>query len=61
MVICEIDNSNLSSFSSTAAEFGLEQYGYVVTPNVDHLIRYCEEPSFRALEHDATLADVASS
>ena len=53
MVICEIDNSNLSSFSSTAAEFGLEHYGYVVTPNVDHLIRYCEEPSFRALYRSA--------
>lgn len=53
MVICEIDNSNLSSFSKTAAKFGLERYGYVVTPNVDHLIRLCEEPSFRAIYSSA--------
>jgi exopolysaccharide biosynthesis WecB/TagA/CpsF family protein len=53
MVICEIDNSNLSSFSKTAAKFGLDRYGYVVTPNVDHLIRLCEEPSFRALYRSA--------
>jgi len=53
MVICEIDNSNLSSFSNTAAEFGVERYGYVVTPNVDHLIRYFEEPAYRAIYRSA--------
>jgi exopolysaccharide biosynthesis WecB/TagA/CpsF family protein len=37
----------------------LVHYGYVVTPNVDHLIRYCEDPSFRALYRSAryTLLD----
>lgn len=53
MVICEIDNSTLASFSKSAAAFGLERYGYVVTPNVDHLVRFCEEPSFRALYSSA--------
>jgi exopolysaccharide biosynthesis WecB/TagA/CpsF family protein len=31
----------------------LAHYAYVVTPNVDHLIRYCEDPSFRAVYHSA--------
>jgi exopolysaccharide biosynthesis WecB/TagA/CpsF family protein len=51
--VCEIDNLDLATFSNTAAEFGLAQYAYVVTPNVDHLIRYCEDPSFRALYRSA--------
>jgi len=39
-VVCEIDDFDLASFSRTAAGFGLAHYGYVVTPNVDHLISY---------------------
>jgi exopolysaccharide biosynthesis WecB/TagA/CpsF family protein len=52
-MLCEIDDFDLPAFSAAAAAFGFERYGYVVTPNVDHLIRYCDEPSFRALYHSA--------
>jgi len=43
-----IDDFGLPEFTAVAAGFGQERYGYVVTPNVDHLIRYYEDPSFRA-------------
>jgi N-acetylglucosaminyldiphosphoundecaprenol N-acetyl-beta-D-mannosaminyltransferase len=58
-VLCEIDDFDLATFTRTAAQFGLAHYAYVVTPNVDHLIRYCEDPSFRALYRSAryTLLD----
>jgi exopolysaccharide biosynthesis WecB/TagA/CpsF family protein len=46
-LVCEIDNCDLATFSPIAAAFGADRYGYVVTPNVDHLIRYCEDVSFR--------------
>ena len=52
-MVCEIDDFDLASFSRTAAGFGMAHYGYVVTPNVDHLISYCEDPSFRALYRSA--------
>jgi len=48
-VVCEIDSFDLAAFCNTAAEFGTSRYAYVVTPNVDHLLRYCEDPCFRAL------------
>jgi exopolysaccharide biosynthesis WecB/TagA/CpsF family protein len=48
-LVCEIDNFDLTAFANIAASFGAERYGYTVTPNVDHLIRYCEESSFRAM------------
>jgi exopolysaccharide biosynthesis WecB/TagA/CpsF family protein len=55
-MICEIDNFNLATFSDTAADFGSSRCAYVVTPNVDHLVRYCEDPSFRALYQSAEYA-----
>ena len=51
--MCEIDNCDLATFASTAAAFGMERCGYVVTPNVDHLIRYYEDASFRATYRSA--------
>lgn len=58
-IVCEIDDFDLAAFATTAAAFGSQRYGYVVTPNVDHLIRYCEDSSFRALYQSAeyTLLD----
>jgi exopolysaccharide biosynthesis WecB/TagA/CpsF family protein len=47
-VVHVIDDFDLAEFTAVAATFGQERYGYVVTPNVDHLIRYYEDPSFRA-------------
>ncbi len=39
-----------------AENFGHDRFGYVVTPNVDHLIRYYDDPTFR--DHYAAAAYV---
>jgi exopolysaccharide biosynthesis WecB/TagA/CpsF family protein len=44
---------NLSKFMQIAADYGSETYGYAVTPNVDHLIRFCDDVSFRDLYRTA--------
>lgn len=44
----EFDNFELEDFLPVAAKFGLGRYGYVVTPNVDHLIRCHEDEAFRS-------------
>lgn len=46
-LIHEVDDYDLESFMPLAANFGQERFGYVVTPNVDHLVRYCEDATFR--------------
>jgi exopolysaccharide biosynthesis WecB/TagA/CpsF family protein len=46
-VVHVIDDYCLPDFVTVAASFGQARYGYVVTPNVDHLIRYYEDPVFR--------------
>jgi len=48
-----LHNYDLTGFADVAAEFGSDDYAYVVTPNVDHLIRYCDDESFRALYAEA--------
>jgi exopolysaccharide biosynthesis WecB/TagA/CpsF family protein len=50
---CKIDDYDLDTFSRVLASFGSDRYGYVVTPNVDHLIRYREDPSFREFYRSA--------
>ncbi len=52
-IVLELDNQNLAQFVRTAAQFGTGRFGYVVTPNADHLIRYHDEPAFRATYADA--------
>jgi len=47
-VVFELDDYDLPSFLSVARKFGMDQYGYVATPNVDGLIRVYESESFRA-------------
>jgi exopolysaccharide biosynthesis WecB/TagA/CpsF family protein len=42
-----IDGYNLPEFTAVAKGYGQDCYGYVVTPNVDHLVRYFEDASFR--------------
>lgn len=49
----ELDNQDLEQFLRTAAQFGTQRFGYVVTPNADHLIRYHDDPSFRQKYADA--------
>jgi exopolysaccharide biosynthesis WecB/TagA/CpsF family protein len=46
-IALELENQDLAQFTSTAAGFGTDHFGYVVTPNVDHLIRYHDDPAFR--------------
>lgn len=46
-VVLEFDDFDLTDFLPVAARFGTERYGFVVTPNVDHLIRFHEDPGFR--------------
>ncbi len=49
----QLDNRNTVEFTELAARFGHEQYGYVVTPNVDHIIRLHDNITFRELYADA--------
>jgi exopolysaccharide biosynthesis WecB/TagA/CpsF family protein len=49
-----LDDYDVEGFLRLAADFGGEKFGYVVTPNVDHLIRYHDDPEFRALYADAS-------
>jgi exopolysaccharide biosynthesis WecB/TagA/CpsF family protein len=53
-LVHHLDDYDLQTFIKVAAAFGQERYGYVVTPNVDHLIRCHDDPSFRALYADAS-------
>ncbi len=48
-VLVRIHDYDVVGFADVAADFGSENFAYVVTPNVDHLIRFCDDPSFRAL------------
>lgn len=48
------DNYDLTRFIPVAAGFGQSRFGYVVTPNADHLIRLHEEATFRELYAAAT-------
>ncbi len=50
----DIDDYDLAETSALVADFGAGSYGFIVTPNADHLIRYSEEASFRALYSEAT-------
>lgn len=48
-----LDNYDVEGFLPVAAGFGRDRFGYVVTPNVDHLIRYHDDPVFRGLYAEA--------
>ena len=50
----EIDDLDLTAFTAIAAGFGAARYGYVVTPNADHLIRYHESEAFRRYYESAS-------
>jgi exopolysaccharide biosynthesis WecB/TagA/CpsF family protein len=49
-----VDDYDVEEFAALAANFGASSYGYVVTPNVDHFIRYHDDASFRDLYGGAT-------
>lgn len=52
-VSVQFSDYRLPEFMRVAAAFGSDTYAYVVTPNVDHLIRYCDDASFRELYRSA--------
>lgn len=45
-LVHEVDDHDLESFVPLATRFGQTRFGYVVTPNVDHLVRCHEDPTF---------------
>jgi exopolysaccharide biosynthesis WecB/TagA/CpsF family protein len=52
-VLYAVDDYDVDGFIPVAAEFGQDKFGYVVTPNTDHLIRFHDEPGFRTSYADA--------
>lgn len=52
-VLYAVDDYDVDGFVHVAANFGQDRFGYVVTPNADHLIRFHDEPGFRASYADA--------
>ena len=42
-----VDDLDLPMFTQLAAAFGEDKYGFVVTPNADHLVRLHEDAAFR--------------
>jgi exopolysaccharide biosynthesis WecB/TagA/CpsF family protein len=48
-----IDDYELAEARAIVTAFGSERFGYVVTPNVDHVIRHYRNPEFRALYSQA--------
>ena len=53
-LVCEIDDYDLQGFCAVAARHDGSRYGYVVTPNVDHLLRLYDDPEFRGLYRAAS-------
>jgi exopolysaccharide biosynthesis WecB/TagA/CpsF family protein len=47
--VMNIDDYDLGEARAIATAFGTERFGYVVTPNVDHVIRHYYDPEFRTL------------
>lgn len=47
--VLNIDDYELREARAIVTAFGSERFGYVVTPNVDHVIRHYYDPEFRAL------------
>jgi len=53
--VLDIDDYDLAEALQVAASFGNERYGYIVTPNVDHVIRHFRDRQFRSLYAQASL------
>jgi N-acetylglucosaminyldiphosphoundecaprenol N-acetyl-beta-D-mannosaminyltransferase len=47
--VLDIDDYDLEAALQLVATFGSDRYGYIVTPNVDHIIRHHQDSHFRAL------------
>jgi len=46
-MVHEMDDFDLESFVPVAAGYGQSRFGFVVTPNVDHLIRFHESSAYQ--------------
>lgn len=53
-MILRLDNLDTDGFLAIAEKFGSERFAYVVTPNIDHVIRLHEDEVFRGLYADAS-------
>jgi N-acetylglucosaminyldiphosphoundecaprenol N-acetyl-beta-D-mannosaminyltransferase len=51
--IFPVDDYDLDAFAEVASGFGQDKFGYVVTPNADHLIRWHQDAAFRGIYSDA--------
>lgn len=51
---CVLDDHDVESFLSEAQAVRSDKFEYVVTPNVDHIIRYHDDPKFRGFYADAS-------
>jgi exopolysaccharide biosynthesis WecB/TagA/CpsF family protein len=47
--VIDFDDYDLTEALQIVAAFGSDRYGYVVTPNVDHIIRHYQDAQFRDL------------
>ena len=45
----KLSDCHLQEFLGIAANFGMRDYGYAVTPNVDHIIRFFDDAAFREI------------
>lgn len=52
--VLDIDDYDLKGALNAVSIFGSGRYGYVVTPNVDHVIRFARDRQFRRLYAEAT-------
>ena len=52
-LVCEFDDFDVPAFCALASDYRPGRCDYVVTANVDHLLRLHDDPSFRALYADA--------
>jgi exopolysaccharide biosynthesis WecB/TagA/CpsF family protein len=52
--VLDLDDYDLNEALGLVSTFGIEKFGYVVTPNVDHVIRHYYSPHFRALYAQAS-------
>jgi exopolysaccharide biosynthesis WecB/TagA/CpsF family protein len=48
-----LDDYGVDDFIRLAADYGQDRFGFVVTPNADHLIRFHEDATFRSAYSDA--------
>ncbi|MDE2306579.1 MAG: WecB/TagA/CpsF family glycosyltransferase [Gammaproteobacteria bacterium] len=59
-LVLEFDDQDLAGALARVADFGAASFGYVVTPNVDHVIRYADDAGFRDAYRGASFVFIDS-